>query len=205
MDITEVGQLCTAALPGEDPYVYTSRTLEAALSLTEGTIRTPIAFAHYPDKYLLVKDRLFSRGWKILTCALNWHDAHNGDGRINVFYKRFACEPLPVSPGEPHRESMYRCHKSWMFGCGGRLLQAFKHYPIGRNSFYPRFLTLFRVPKEKRITSRRLSWLADRHFRPVPELDTPVATYWVNGWKPEEYPGKVGERDFWQSKSESAS
>lgn len=205
-DITELGNLDSGAMPGHQRYEYSGRKPLEILPEVEKMIQTPIAFAHFAvrEGYSNTnKEMLDGAGWKKISSTLNWHSQHQGDCELLLYMKKFP-QNLPVEQLRPipNRENynnprhMYACHKSFLFGCGGRLLEAFAGV---RDSdiAWTKYLTLIRVPVEKAITPAREKWLRAMNYRPLPaEFATSVATYWVNGF--EKWPGIDEENEFWR-------
>lgn len=195
-DISEFGQLGANSLPGEERYTYSNRSLDEALKLAEKAIKTPLAFAHLPANSSETKNRLLKHGWKDAGSILNWHQAHGGDHSMTIYYKRFDNPPLAKSPGSPYRKSMYPCHHSFVYGCGGRITELDKLIDHGIGYGWHRFLTLLRLPKEDKISASTRKWLEAMHFRVIPGMETEVAEYMMNGWDTEEWTESF-EMAFW--------
>ena len=206
-DISEFGNLYTAVMPGVNRREYTSLTPTQVFPEAEKLVQTPLAFAHFargPYKETqAVQKMLEDNGWKLISSTLNWHSSHQGDHELTLWLKKFP-QNLPVEQLRacPQKERggndrhMYPCHKSFLFGCGGRLLEGFKDIR-DEDIAWTKFLTLIRIPVEKKITPARERWLRAMNYRPLPaEFNTSVATYWVNGF--EKWPGKDQENDFWR-------
>ena len=212
-DISEFGNLGIGKLPGVPRNIYSSTPPQDIFPEAEKMIKTPLAFAHFARRDYLSKaiseyqQMLESAGWKLISSTLNWHSQHQGDNELTLWMKKFP-QNLPVEQLRacPLKERygndrhMYPCHKSFLFGCGGRLLEGFKDIR-DEGIAWTKFLTLIRVPVEKKITPARERWLRAMNYRPLPaEFSTSVATYWVNGF--EKWPGKDAENEFWQKWTE---
>ena len=207
-DISELGNLYHAGMPGTGRREYTGLKPTDVFSDVEKMIQTPLAFAHFarsqyrqqaPEYQKMLEDA----GWKLVSSTLNWHSSHRGDNELCLWMKKYP-QNLPVEKlrDVPNRADyygdgrhMYPCHKSFLFGCGGRLLEGFKDIR-DEDIAWTKFLTLIRIPVEKKITPARERWLRAMNYRPLPaEFNTSVATYWVNGF--EKWPGKDQENEFW--------
>jgi hypothetical protein len=84
----------------------------------------------------------------------------------------------------------YNLHSTQGTGCGMKIGQL----PLSSHYWY-RYLTLMRMPTIENITDIQVKWLDRRHFRYLGEGS--LASYWVNGWKPEEY-SVSKEKEYWK-------
>ena len=138
----------------------------------------------------------------------NWWPSHCGqERRLNLWWRHFPNKPNtehdhkltrwcfgegeynPKFMDEPNNKStQIICQSLAGSGCGFKLINDkflkdanYKCDMRGR-SFY-RFFTLIRMPLK--LNGMQKQFMEEYHYR---LLDTgKLATYWVNGWKPEEY------------------
>jgi hypothetical protein len=126
------------------------------------------------------------QGMKPVSCMNNWWPTHCGENRtMTLYWMR-----VPTSDGTPQVLSRHRWHFSsasvfakieehmGATGCGFKIGE-----PPLRVSLFHRFFTLMRMPVEAKPI--QVKWLTLHNYRLI---DTgKLASYWVNGWKPEEY------------------
>jgi hypothetical protein len=188
-DITEVGKLMYAT--------------PKSFAVDEKNIKTPLAFVHYGERAgcdygNLLKDA----GWTQVTSQLNWHNYHNGDNNLPIWMKLFPENKPDKALISGAKLSMYPAHNSFAYGCGGRLINRFGNFmPTKLTDCNPihwhKFTTLIRIHGGMKQKANRIAWLEAMHYRELPEFETSEAKYWVNGWKPEEWPKYAGEREVW--------
>lgn len=125
-------------------------------------------------------------GLKPVSMMNNWWPSHNGENRaLTLYWAR-----VPHSEGIPQLAE----RKRWEYssteayadieqhlaasGCGLKIGE-----PPLEVALFHRFFTLMRMPVEVKLIQKR--WLTKHNYR---LLDTgKLASYWVNGWSPEEY------------------
>lgn len=199
-DITELGQLHSRWENRYGIYAPDSpKSLPEALAQAESKIQTPIAFAHQGadyNGYFTGQSLLEDAGWKLITTALNWHKSHLGDHGIRIWMKEFPHRSLtgPIPSWRP----MYPCHRSFVYGCGGRLLNrlTLQGWQRGQSIKLPyayRYLTILRFPVDQKFTAAKLKYLEQLNFRRLVQTD--ISQLWVNGftdWS------KGRELEFWE-------
>jgi len=132
-------------------------------------------------------DRMYKEaGFKAVSIMNNWWPSHAGEIRPLTLYWMRATEVKPLTQGPNRLNWKYNSTGKWAIleqhmagsGCGLKIGEL----PF-RKSLFHRYFTLMRLPVE--ITPLQKKWLAMYNFR---HLDTgKLASYYVNGWKPEEY------------------
>lgn len=142
-------------------------------------------------------------GFKAVSRMNNWWPSHNGESRgLTLYWMR-----APQSQGEPQAaerrrwghyyesKSKYKLIEQHLAssGCGLKIGE-----PPLKVSLFNRFFTLMRMPVT--VTPLQKRWLTRYNYR---HLDTgKLATYWINGWKPEEYSHEKEYAHFKTTKEE---
>ena len=128
-------------------------------------------------------------GMTPISCMNNWWPTHCGEKRkLTLYWMR-----NPGSDGTPQSTnrrkwtySSYRSTEAFAkveahmgaTGCGLKIGE-----PPLKVSLFHKFFTLMRMPVE--VKPAQVKWLTRHNYRLI---DTgKLASYWVNGWKPEEY------------------
>lgn len=168
------------------------------LKTYEALVRTPLAFINFARRagycnVPKVSKVLEDAGWEHVTSCLNWHNAHNGDCEMLLWLKKFE-KNLPVDKGYGRAHS-YSEHLSFLGGCGGRIIEPHEiEHPdikLVNATYWPRFLTLLRVPTDKSVDA---AYLRAMNYRPLTQFSTSMADYWVNGFKDWT---RDAEMEFW--------
>lgn len=141
-------------------------------------ISSPTQSGAYLEKY----------GFAHLSSMNNWWPSHAGQSRELKFYWRkdpkapnLDKKPQRMNWGRDYYDSRKEGKLSKQLalsGCGFKLATG----PVTIKEHY-RFFTLMRLPIEPTKTQKAL--LEKLHYR---HIDTGrLASYWINGWKPEEF------------------
>jgi len=165
------------------------------LAKLEKQIKTRIAFTDAKNCYS-TPGQLEAAGWKIGSKTLDWHDLHQGDYCVNLFYKIFPENVSYPKDKQTRKPSTYPCHHSLSGSCSMGLWDKLDKEWIVRKadrSYPERYITLIRLDRKR--TKEEIAEMRYYRYRLVFKSD--VARYFVNGWRPEEYPGDVGDRKFW--------
>ncbi len=155
-------------------------------NISPSTCQTEFAF-QLKSPVTETSDRMFKEsGFKAVSIMNNWWPSHAGEIRPLTLYWMRATKENPL-PEKIYRQKWTYCSSSkWAIleqhmagsGCGLKIGEL----PF-RKSLFHRYFTLMRLPVE--ITPLQKRWLAMYNFR---HLDTgKLASYYINGWKPEEY------------------
>lgn len=136
-------------------------------------------------------------GFEHVSSMNNWWPTHKGQDReLKLMWRKLEGRPnnpakvkrLRWGYGDSKDVFQYISKDLAYGGCGFKIAQP----PLKRASFY-RFFTLLRMPLQP--TKVHHSWLKMNHFR---LLDTgTLATFWCNGWDPNEWNIKK-EREFFK-------
>ena len=195
-DLTEVGQLSAARLPGDQHWTeWENRSRADALKKIEESC-SELAFAHNPSTG---NERvLLDAGYRAVGVALNWHSSHKGDHPITLYIKKFEGRPLKEEFGpNPYMVPGHRVRNRnacFTFGCGGRLLNGLEDVQALKRCS-PKPLTLLRIPKTEILNWDWRGMLEMLGYREVEQ--TRLANYWTNGKEPQKY-NEQEERDFWR-------
>jgi hypothetical protein len=137
-------------------------------------------------------------GFKAVSCMNNWWPTHDGDNRtMTLWWKRLReKQDAPLEPQPCHwgmNAEKYGIHErhTQASGCGFKIAEP----PLRRNLFF-RYHTLLRLPIDPNRIRRK--WLEKHHFWLL-EVGS-FASFWVNGWKPEEYDWLTVEVPFWKQR-----
>jgi hypothetical protein len=191
-DLTEVHGVTTTASGKENPKVaryglsYSDPDYYSKLYLpySDDMIKTEFAFAvSSPGEGW--KEGAGKCGYKPIACKNNWYQGHWGQERALTFlWKKL--EGKPNVPGAK-REYGWAGFKSRITqgGCGFKVGEP----PLRRLDYF-RYFTLLRLPIEPTIFQAR--WLKAYGFNLV-DVGT-LSSYYVNGWKPEEYSWKLEKK-----------
>jgi len=173
--------------------------LEEALAKAEKEIKTRIAFTDVKTSYPSTIKLMDEAGWKIARKTLDWHDSHNGDSELRLYYKIFPGNKSDVNDKRTRESSTYTCHHSLNGSCSMGLWDELdKDWIVNMNvrSYPERYLTLIRLNRKR--TKEEIAKMRYYRYRLVFESD--VARYFANGWEPDEWPGSAGDRAFWNTK-----
>lgn len=160
--------------------------LKYTSSVTEENIRNvKTEFMFYLKGPLGSGNSVTQQGLKPVSIMNNWWPTHCGENRaLTLYWGRV-----------PHSEGIAQpaTRKTWGYfsgafttieqhlaasGCGLKIGE-----PPFKVALFHRFFTLMRMPVV--VTPIQQRWLKKHNYR---LLDTgKVASYWINGWKPEEY------------------
>ena len=161
----------------------------------EKQVKTRIAFTDAKDCYETPK-LLTAAGWKIGSQTLDWHDSHRGDYCVKLFYKLFPHNVSDPNDKQTRKSSTYTCHHSLHRSCSMGLWDKLDNEWIVNKleRTYPeRYITLVRLDRKR--TKEEIAKMRYYRYRMVFKSD--VARYFINGWRPEEYPGDAGDKAFW--------
>ena len=192
-DLTEVNNLRTYSR-GSAGEVLDSLT---SLQNLEKTIKTYIAFTDVkPTNYPATAELMDKCGWKIATKTLDWHDWHGGDCELRLYYKLFPENVSDLKNKQDRGPCTYSCHQSLSGSCSMGLVNGLdkKKWLISKNNPH-KYLTLIRLDRKR--TKEEVAEM--RYYRYKLVFKSDVARYFANGWLPEEWPGKVAEKSWWET------
>jgi len=176
---------------------YAGQTFEEAIKAQEALIKTRIVFTDAKDSYETPK-LLLAAGWKIAKKTLDWHDFHGGDAGVNLFYKIFPDNVSDLNDKQTRKPSTYTCHHSLSGSCSMGLWDKLdKDWIVNMDGrYYPeRYITLLRIDRKR--TKEEIAKM--RYYRYYRVFKSDVARYFCNGWKPNNWPGAIGDRAFWNT------
>lgn len=158
---------------------------EFAFCVTSASQMTPNGGSYNVSPYLR------DAGWRLVGQKLNWYPSHNGDHCVGVWFKRLRTGGVDMSVVQPRQ-----CYNGgppspknlvWS-SCGAKFLVGLSQLRWGN-----KMLSLARLPVD--IPLRWKPFLKVHGWRHV---DTgQLASYWVNGWEPADYPGETAERKMY--------
>lgn len=150
---------------------------------TELAIITTNAVHGYHDNMLL------TAGWKPVQKRLNWSPWERGGHAVMLWIKTFPGRP-PVTPVEhpQYFNNMVNSKRS-VFCCGLKIVEASRMPRPSVTFFLRRYTT---PPNTQRMARAGYSLVAT----------TSAATYWANGWTPEEHTNdkEMAFIDEWRAK-----
>lgn len=184
-DMTDVGNLyawrCLRPLGTMAALAEPKSNTEALQRLddlipTELAIITTNATQGY-DGLLLLK-----AGWKPVQQRINWSPWEQGSHAVMLWIKTFPGRPPATPVAHPQYFNGLRSSKRSAFCCGLKIIGAIRVPRPAVTFFLRRYTTR---PNAQRMARAGYSLVAT----------TSAATYWANGWKPEEHT-REGEMDF---------
>jgi len=186
-DLTEIKQLR-----------YVDRGVPSAEKVKEleKQVKTRICFtdvkAYSPGSIRIMDEA----GWKIGRKTLDWHEAHQGDSELRLYYKIFPDINSDPNDKRKRQRPTYSCHHSLSGSCSMGLIDTLDDW-LKSPGFPYRYLTLVRLDRKR--TKEEI--LKMRYFRYRLVFRTDVARYFANGWLPDDWPGSVEkEKTWWNSK-----
>lgn len=191
-DMTDVGDLyawrdirpISAHTPNASPINNTDafRLLDDLIP-TELAIITTNAVHGYHDNMLL------TAGWKPVQKRLNWSPWERGSHAVMLWIKTFPGRPPAIPVKHPRYFNGLVNSKRSVFCCGLKIVEA-SRVPRPSVTFFLRRYTT--PPNAQRMARAGYSLVAT----------TSAATYWANGWKPEEhtYAKEMDFIDEWRAK-----
>jgi len=166
-----------------------------SLQLLEKEIKTYIAFTdvkatNYPASKVLMD----AAGWTVAKKTLDWHFWHGGDAEVNLYYKLFPNNKSDIKDKRVRAGGIYPDHRSLAGSCSMGLIDNLTKDWLQSPSYPERYLTLIRLDRKR--TQEEVAKM--KYFRYTKVFESDVARYFANGWKPEEWIQRDGEKNkFW--------
>jgi hypothetical protein len=200
-DMSEIGRLYV------DRY---GDSLSNLIAKTLKTVKTPYVIATTVAGSIVgTNEALAENGFTKCRIALNWHNSHltryysiknqavgsaQGDHYIYLWMKKMKGNHSIEDKTQWTRKYHYSSHSSAAFTCGLGLWNGMHPNCIDGVIYPKQFFKLIRIPKEHLLMAKDELFLKENRMERI--LKTRLASWYVNGWKPEDWTEEM-ERKYW--------